>query len=140
MGTFDAGHRGLGRLARHQHSVVTRKQLAGCGFSNKRVSGMVRRGELRRAHRGVYLVGSTATWLTPFAAAALAGGPMAAVSRRSGVYLLKLLPLPARPAPIHITVPSRHRVGDNRLIVHETTNLPHYEIRDVEGIPVTSPI
>jgi very-short-patch-repair endonuclease len=140
MGTFDAAHLEIGRLARHQHGVVTRGQLNSCGFSNKRIRTLTRQGQLRRAHRGVYLVGSTTTWLTPFAAAALAGGARAAVSRRSGVYLLKLLPLPARPGPVHITAPNQHRVGDDRLIVHETTHLPHYEIRDVEGIPVTSPI
>jgi very-short-patch-repair endonuclease len=100
---------------------------------------MVRRSELRRLHRGVYLVGSTPTQRTPFMAAALAGGPGAAVSHRSATYLYKALPHPAQPGPIHITVPHRHRVGDARLVVHETAAFAHYDVRDVDGIPVTSP-
>lgn len=140
MGTFDAGHREIHRLASVQHGVLSLAQLRSHGFSKKRVRALVQSGVLTRQHRGVYVLGLGRTWRTLCMAAWFAGGSDGAISHRSGVYLIKLLPLPAQPGPVNITVPGRHRVGDDRLIVHETTNLPHYEIRDVEGIPVTSPI
>jgi very-short-patch-repair endonuclease len=140
MGTFGSEERELRRVAMGQHGVATRGQLAQLGFSKKRVGAMVRRAELRRVHRDVYLVGQTWTWLTPFMAAVLAGGPRSAVSHRSAVYLDKLIPHPARPGPVHITVPARRRLRDDRLVIHETTSLHHYEVRNVDGIRVTSPM
>lgn len=64
----------------------------------------------------------------------------AAISHRSGVYLYELLPYPARPGPIHITVPGRHVPGDASILVHETASLAHYEVRERHRIPVTAPI
>jgi very-short-patch-repair endonuclease len=127
-------------MAQEQHGVVALAQLRTCGVGEKGVAGMVQRGELSRLHRGVYLVGHTSTWLTPFMAAALAGGFNAAVSHRSATYLYKLLPYPAQPGPVHITVPQRHRVGDDNLVIHETSTLEPHEVREVEGIPVISPV
>jgi very-short-patch-repair endonuclease len=140
MDGFDADRRRLAALVLVQHGVVTLRQVTDCGVGEKGVTGMVRRGELRRIHRGVYLVGQTWTRLTPYMAAALAGGPGATISHRSAIYLDQLLPCPARPGRIHITVPGRHRVGDGRLITHETTSLAAHEVREVDGIPVTAPI
>src|SRR4051812_41464084 len=73
-------------------------------------------------------------------AAGLACGRGAAVSHRSGVYLLELLPYPDRPGPVHITVPGRHVAGNDGIRVHKTRALRHYEVRDVDAIPVTAPI
>jgi very-short-patch-repair endonuclease len=101
---------------------------------------MVRRGELRRLHRGVYLVGHITTPHTYEMAAVLACGPGSAVSHRSGVYLYEFLPYPAKPGPVQITVPGRHCRGDPGIVVHETAALAHYEVRERHDIPVTAPI
>ena len=62
------------------------------------------------------------------------------MSHRSGIYLYELLPYPARPGPVHITVAGRHRAGGSGIVVHEALALAHYEIREHAGMPVTSPI
>ena len=101
---------------------------------------MVDRGELRRLHRGVFLVGPIATPRTYEMAAVLACGGGVAISHRSAAHLLEYVPYPAQPGPVHVTVPSRHRRGDGGIVVHKTETLAHYEIRDRHGIPVTAPI
>jgi very-short-patch-repair endonuclease len=89
--------------------------------------------------RGVYRVGPIAAPLAMEMAAVLASGPTAAVCHVSAARLYKLLPYPAMPGPIHITVTGTHRSGEEGIVVHRTRSLPHYDIRDIEGIPVTSP-
>ncbi len=101
---------------------------------------MVRRGELRRLHRGVFLVGPIATPHSYEIAAFLACGEGSVVSHRSGICLYELLPYPTEPVPVHITVPGRHCRGDSDIVVHETVALAHHEIRERHGISVTSPI
>ena len=140
MGALDAGRRQLGALAERQHGVVTLRQLLGLGLTTRQVQGRVKRGELRRLHRGVYLVGPIVTLHAQEMAAVLACGERAAVSHRSAVYLFELLPYPAQPGPIQITVPGRHVPGDGTIVVHETASLADHEIRDRHGIPLTAPI
>jgi very-short-patch-repair endonuclease/predicted transcriptional regulator of viral defense system len=127
-------------LAASQHGVVTRRQLVRLGVTARQVEGWVMRGELRRLHRGVYLMGPVATRYTPFMAGVLACGAEAALSHRSGVHLYELLPHPARPRPIHISVVGHHVAGERGLVVHRVCRLANYEVRNRDGIPVTAPI
>jgi very-short-patch-repair endonuclease len=101
---------------------------------------MVARGELLRLRRGVYLVGAVEGPHTYEMAAVLACGRGAAASHRSGVHLYELLPYPAPPGLVHITRPGDHRRGPSGVIVHRTSCLLPYEIRERHGIPVTAPI
>ena len=139
MGHFDAARREMGVIAARQHGVVTLSQLRRLGFTKKQVGVMVQRGALRRSHRGVYFVGPLTARLAREMAAVLACGPSAAVSHRSAADLLKLLPYPAAPGPVHVTVPNGHRAGSKGIITHESNAVAHYEIREAHGIPVTSP-
>ena len=125
-------------VAARQHGVVSAAQLRARGVSRRRVQGLEARGELRRLHKGVYLVGQLVLPHSLEAAAILAGGPQAAISHRSAAYLYTALAYRAESAPIHLTIPSRRSAGDRDLVIHQATLLPH-EIRHRHGIPVTSP-
>jgi very-short-patch-repair endonuclease len=100
----------------------------------------IARGELRIVHRGVYVVGPLIGPHTLEMAAILACGNSGAISHRSGVHLHELLPYPARPGPVHVTVPGRHRRGDEGLVVHRTSRLARYEVRERHNIPLTAAI
>ena len=119
---------------------MSHEQLLRLGVTARQVEGWVKRGELLPLHRGVYLVGPIQTAHTPEMAAVLACGEGAVLSHRSAVCLCELLPYPAKPGRMHVTVPGRHVRGDARIVVHETLSLAGYEIRDRHGIPVTAPI
>jgi very-short-patch-repair endonuclease len=125
-------------VARRQQGVVTLVQLRACGFTDDAVRGLVARGELRRLHRGVYFLGSVLLPHSAEFAAALACGPGAAVSHRSGLFLYDVLP--HVPGVIHVTVPSRHQRNTKGVVVHESGSLRPYELRERHGIPVTAPI
>lgn len=133
MGGFLAAR----HLAQAQHGVVTVAQLRRCGFSARQVERGVQRGELTRLHRGVYRSGPIALPYCPETAAVLAGGPRAVASHRSAPYLYGMLP--RAEGPVHVTVPGRHRREHPGIVIHETSSLKPYEIRERHGIPVTSP-
>ncbi len=135
-----AVRRAIVELAQGQHGVVTRGQLLRLGMTTGQVEGWLKRGELRILHRGVYLVGPVEPPHARELAAVLACRGGGAISHRSGVHLLELLPYPAQPGPVHVTVPGRHVAGAANVVVHETKALAPYEIRQRHGIPVTGPI
>jgi very-short-patch-repair endonuclease len=132
--------REIAALARRQHGAVARRQLLRLGLTSRQVDGWVKRGELRILHRGVYALGPIVTRHTREMAAVLARGKRAAISHRSAVHLYELLPHPARPGPVAITVPGRHPPGSTGIVVHMTSTLRRHEIRVRHGIPVTAPI
>jgi very-short-patch-repair endonuclease len=72
-------------------------------------------------------------------AAVLAGGPGAVVSHLSAAYLYKLLPFPAQPGPVHITVPGMHIRRLENVRVHRA-QLRHWEFRERHNIPLTAPV
>ncbi|MEA2275878.1 MAG: Transcriptional regulator, AbiEi antitoxin, partial [Solirubrobacteraceae bacterium] len=47
----------IGRLAAHQHGIVTARQLAARGLGRNEISRRVAAGRLHRVHHGVYAVG-----------------------------------------------------------------------------------
>jgi very-short-patch-repair endonuclease len=100
----------------------------------------LRRGHLHRIHRGVYLYGrpSPHEW-TYEMAAVLACGNGAVLSHRSAAYLWHLLPHPANPRPVHVTVPGRDPGRKPGIRIHRVKHLHPSEARIRYRIPVTSP-
>ncbi|MFI5121887.1 MAG: DUF559 domain-containing protein [Vicinamibacteria bacterium] len=103
------------------------------------VDGWVRRGRLRFLFRGVYLVGPIVLAHSHEMAATLACGPTAALSHQSATYLYEILPYPAEPGPVEVTVTAGRHGRQKGIHLHRTTTLLTHEIRERHGIPVTSP-
>ena len=132
--------RAIARLAASQHGVVTRTQLYALGLGRHSIDHRLRSARLHPLHRGVYLVGHAA--LPQHAreiAAVLACGPGAVVSHRSAAVLWRLLPHPARAAPVDVTVPGRYPGKKRGILVHRAGALPRQETRTCQGVPTTSP-
>ena len=127
----------IAELARRQHGVVARWQLAKLGSSRGRIEARLRRGSLHLVHRGVYAVGHRSLDAQGPVDGCGAGmrarrGPEPSV----GCGQLGGL-LPRSSGPIEVTRPrqlpdaSEHRECTMR-------QLPADERTVVDGIPVTS--
>ena len=100
---------GIASLARRQHGVVSRAQLAALGLSRRAIEVRVRRRWLHRVHHGVYAVGHLAlTRNSRFMAAVLAAGDGAALSHFSAAVLWRLIEDPG--GRIHVTAQARRRI------------------------------
>jgi very-short-patch-repair endonuclease len=119
--------------------VVARWQLLRLGATPGQIDGWVARGRLRPLHAGVYLVGPIVPPHAHEIAAVLACGPNAALSHRSAACLYALLPYPAQPAPVDVTVVGRNPRRSGAIRVHRSQSLRRHEVRERLGIPVTSP-
>jgi predicted transcriptional regulator of viral defense system len=126
-------NRDLNALARSQNGVVTRRQLIALRMTARQIGWRLREGELRSLHRGVYLVGPTMPEHAGEMAAVLACGRTACVSHASAAYVYGLLPYPAKPGPIHITVTERHSRRRRGIHLHRTTALGRHELRERDG-------
>jgi hypothetical protein len=127
--------RGLAGLARRQHGVVARRQLAALGIGDGAIKARLRLGQLHSIHRGVYSVGHRrltmrGVWL----AAVLASGEGALLSHRSAAALWGLM----RPRWSPADVTSCHgRAGRDGILLHRSR--VEVDERAIEaGIPVTS--
>jgi very-short-patch-repair endonuclease len=141
----------IGKLATHQHGVVSLSQLREAGLSDSAVSRWARRGGLHRLHRGVYAVGHTALDFEGRAWAALmalepgwrtrpaAGGtPRAAISHRSAAVLWGLLP--TRSGPIDVALLTRSgRARRPGIRIRRPRRLATTEVTRRRGIPLTTP-
>ena len=112
----------LSRLASRQGGVVSIGQLHALGVSDEQVKVRLRRGQLHRVHRGVYLVGlPQLSARGRLNAALLAAGPDAFLSHRTGAAERGLCPL--SPRSVEVTVPGRSRTSTRPgLIIHRTTD------------------
>jgi very-short-patch-repair endonuclease len=128
-------HARIVALARRRHGVVTTADLLHAGFSEGTVARLVRRGWLRRLHRGVYAVGALESALTRPAAALLATGPNAALSHRTAAAIWGLLP-PEPDGPVHVTLLNANRRSRHGVTIHRARAL---ETRTRHGLRVTSP-
>jgi hypothetical protein len=127
--------RDIGRLAREQHGVVSRAQLARMDLGEGAIEGRIRAGRLYRLHAGVYAVGHEAVgrqgrWM----AAVLASGPAAVLSHFSAAALWGIRS--NAKSRIDVTVP--HRSRSSRLIYRHVSVLPTDERGVVDAIPVTT--
>jgi hypothetical protein len=126
----------IAALAKPQHGVVARGQLAELGLGRGAIEHRVRCGRLHPLHRGVYAVGHRALrreawWL----AAVLAAGPGAALSYRSAAELWEMRN--GSRARIEVSV-SRHRRSTARIDVH-VVDMEADEVVVNRGVPVTTP-
>jgi len=119
-------------LARRQHDLVAVWQLRQLNLAAGEIKAALR--GMWRVHRGVCAVGDL-TELGWFMAAALAGGPGAAISHISALMLLGIRP--HQPGDIHVSVPrGGGRAARGGLVIHRRQDL---DVGISQGIPVTSP-
>src|SRR5690606_421835 len=130
----------IAELAASQRGVVTTSQLRAAGFDHPAITRRLRAGRLHRLHRGVYLAGHP---VAPDGAAELAAvlacGTGSAVSHHTSARLWRLPAFQEWTGPIHVSVPGRdvrHRPG---IVVHRVRALAPCDVRQVDGIPATSP-
>src|SRR4051794_1570096 len=133
---LDRADRRVMAAAARRHGVITAAQLRRAGLSRDAIAGRVRRGWLRRLHRGVYLVGPLEAPLTRPMAAVAAYGDGAVLSHSSAAALWGLVAADA--GPIHISVDGRWAHPRGGISVHRT-HLHPADITRHQEIPVTSP-
>ncbi|MFN8112867.1 MAG: hypothetical protein U0R51_06680 [Solirubrobacterales bacterium] len=126
----------LARLARRQHSVVSRNQLVGAGFLPGTVDDRLARGRLHRLHQGVYSLfpppyGVRQRWI----AAVLACGDESGLCGSSSAALQDIADLPGLPA--HVRSPSRAGRDRPGIVVHRGAIDPR-DLRIVDGIRCVS--
>lgn len=125
-------------ISRSQGGVISHPQLIAVGLSPQAVTRAVRRGDLVRLSRGVYLVGGAPlTTLAQLWAAQLATGGVLAYStagRLWGVYD----PRGDGVHGVHVTVPHARRIAIPAGIQVHRQVIPPREVRHQSGLPVTS--
>ena len=126
------------RVAAGQHGVVTGRQLRGLGLSRGQIGRELANGRIHRLHRGIYLLGPLLSQRARELAAVLACSPNAALSHRSAAFHWNLLPYPADPGPVHVTVAGRNPRHPG-IRVHRVDVLERREIRVRDAIPMTTP-
>jgi very-short-patch-repair endonuclease len=132
--------REIAALAAQQRGVVSRAQILAAGIERGAITRRIRAGRLHPVHRGVYLVGHP----NPMhgareMAAVLACGSRAVASYGSAAYLWQLLPYPANPGPVDVTVPERKLASTPRIRIHCVQALDQRDIRALHRIPITTP-
>jgi len=126
-------------LVARQHGVVTRAQLMGAGVSSAAIGRRLKAGRLRALHGGVYLAGPIEPERAREMAAALAGGPAAALSHTSALHLWKLLRFEA-PRPVHVSGPGGRGTQRPGIVFHRVSSpWTDDERAIVDGIPTTTP-
>ncbi len=133
----DEGERAVFVLARRQHGVIAREQIARLGLSAGWVQHRVARGWLGRLHRGVYLVGPLEVQHSRAMAATLAVGEGALLSRYPAAVLWG--DRPPGQGPIEITVVGREVRARKGIRTHTAAHLHPEDATRHLGIPVTSP-
>jgi very-short-patch-repair endonuclease len=118
---------------------VTRRQLLAAGISSAAIDGMLKRGLVRRIHRGVYAVFDGGQHrLARETAALLACGEGAVLSHRSAAALWDLTAAWDGPVDVMIADCERGRKRSGIRLHRATTLLPR-DIRIHHNVPVTSP-
>ena len=124
----------LGRIARKQHGVVTRKQLLAAGISKEEIRRRIKKGALLVVHRGVYRVGHRAPSIEArYLAAVLACGDGAVLSGQAAGYLWGLVKGTAPPA--EVTAPTKRKVRGVRT---RRARRGKTEATTRHGIPITT--
>ena len=125
----------LGRLAKSQHGVFTRRQAREAGFTDGEIDGRVHRGVWVAVDYGVYRAAETpSSWLQRLMAACLAGPAVA--SHRAAAALWTLTDFPAD--LIEVTAIRHRRRWNGDVIWHESVRLDEREATTIDRIPVTN--
>jgi very-short-patch-repair endonuclease len=99
----------IGRIARSQHGVVTRKQLLGAGISKEEIRRRLHKKALLAVHPGVYRVGHQAPSVEArYMAAVLACGEGALLCGLAAAHLWGLIK--GRAPPPEVVAPTERRV------------------------------
>jgi very-short-patch-repair endonuclease len=125
-------------LANGQDGLVDRSQLLERGVSLYTIRRWVRTGMLHPRYWGVYAVGHAA--LAPHGrqrAALLAAGEGAILSHATAAHLWGLRETP--PATVDVCVVGRQPRSRPGLRVHRLSHLHPRDMRDRDGLPLTSP-
>lgn len=127
----------IGRCAKQQHGVFTRRQAIEAGFSTSAIS--------RRRASGVWVAvdfaayrfaGTPSSWKQEIMAACLLGPAVA--SHRSAAILWGF---PGMPADIVEVTALRHqRRRASHVTWHESYHLAERDVTEIDGIPVTRPV
>jgi Transcriptional regulator, AbiEi antitoxin len=124
----------LGRIARRQHGLVTRKQLLAAGISKEEIRRRIQKGALLVVHRGVYRVGHRAPSIEArYLAAVLACGEGAVLSGEAAGYLWGLIKGSAPPP--EVTAPKDRKVNGIRTKRARRRDVDATKWR---GIPITT--
>jgi hypothetical protein len=127
----------IATVARRQHGLVTKDQLADLGLSPKQIRGWTASGRFDRVLPGVLrLAGAPTTREQDLFAAALWGGSDALVSHRSAGELWGFDGVKA--AKHEITVPAVAMKRSTEIVVHNTRT-PATQRRTRRGLPTTTP-
>jgi very-short-patch-repair endonuclease len=128
----------VARIATSQNGAVTYEQLLQAGLQHSGIGRRSDRGLLHRIHRGIYVPGHEA--LADRAretAAILATGEKAVISHASAASLWGFAA--AEEEDVHVTVVGRRRRSRPGLVVHYASSLDARDIRQLHGLPLTSP-
>jgi very-short-patch-repair endonuclease len=125
----------LALMAGAAYGVVTRGQLLRAGITRQEVTTRLRRGDLLRAHPGVYRVGHRAPSIeATYLAAVLAAGEGALLCGRAAAHLVELVR--GEPPAAEVIARSERRIEGVR--VHRCRSLDARDAAVVRGIPVTT--
>jgi hypothetical protein len=128
----------VARLAAEQSGVVSVRELRECGFSLREIEWRARIGWMHRIHRGIYAIGHPNLPLAGrFLAAEKACAPTGALSHYSAAADWAMVEWDDR--RIEVTVLGEGTRLHPGLRVHRTSMLEPRDVRQHDGIRVTSP-
>ena len=129
--------RRIARIAKRQHGVVARRQLAAIGLGRGAIEHRVGVGRLHVLHAGVYAVGHTRLSASAWRlAAVLACGPGAVLSHRTAADVLGILPSARR--LVDVSSPQRTLHRHRGVVVHRPRRLGACDTAVIDGMPVTN--
>jgi very-short-patch-repair endonuclease len=130
--------RAIAAVASVQENVIHRHQLLAAGLGRGAIAHSAKAGSLHLLHRAVYLIGHAPPTQRGRAwAALLAAGGGAVASHRTAAELWGILP-PSGRAP-EVSVVARNPGVRPGITIHRTIDIPPWQIRDMDGLPITSP-
>ncbi len=124
-------------LARRQHGVISREDLAAVGVTDGEIRTMVERGSLRRILPRVYAVGgSPGTREQALSSALQWAGVEAALAASTAA---EVWGAGGRSPEIELLVPPHVRRRDARFVLHRSASLMAHHVTTRRGLRVTTP-
>lgn len=131
----------LSEICARQRGLVTRRQLLSAGVSSATIDTLVSRRRLHRIHAGVYSLAPAGVEIPHQreTAAVLAIGDPVALCGLTAAALWKLGVHEKPGEPVHVVVPAHRDPRRPDVRVHRVRRVTQHDIRQVQGLPVTSP-